>query len=184
MRLLPTAVFEAVLDDDGQQAGVLTAMRADSGAAHMGGLQVSLFSQHGEVLICVQLMRTPRESKHSTMAWVRGGAHRVCAMQPSLWLAFRYGEHGTATLVDFTSQRQQRLERERQEAQQRDAYGEVTPQTILQPKGLLGSGLRSHPRPLIGPVDPCRRLHCARCCPSSTRLSWCRRILWRRTERT
>ena len=35
-----TAVFEAVLDDDEQQAGVLTAMRADSEAARAGGLQV------------------------------------------------------------------------------------------------------------------------------------------------
>lgn len=38
----PTAVFEAVLDADEQQAGVLTAVRADSEAAHVGGLQVPL----------------------------------------------------------------------------------------------------------------------------------------------
>lgn len=63
----------------------------------------------------------------------------VYAIQPSLWLAFRYGEHGTATLVDFTSRRQQRLKREQQEAQQRDAYGEVTFQQPHKPKGPGGA---------------------------------------------
>jgi hypothetical protein len=55
----------------------------------------------------------------------RGDHRHNVVNEPSIWLAFRFGEHGTATLVDFTAARHQRLQNQAVAKAKSGQMGEV-----------------------------------------------------------
>jgi hypothetical protein len=55
----------------------------------------------------------------------RGDLRHNVVNEPSIWLAFHFGEHGTATLVDFTAARHQRLQNQAVAKANNGQIGEV-----------------------------------------------------------
>jgi hypothetical protein len=89
-------------------------------------LRVTWFNRDGAAVFEAVLdVESAPEQAGALTAVVPGSEAALYWGAPSLWLAFRYSEHGTTTLVDFSTQRQQRLARELQAQQRTDTYGEV-----------------------------------------------------------